>query len=150
MNSAVNDVPPPGDATIRAACEAEWQAHKSDCSGFVCAVGARLDVVVEGDANQITAALAAGDVWNQLADGVAAAAAAQDGKFVVGGLAGAAQAVPNAHGHVVVVVDGPLNRGKYPTAYWGKLGGAGAKHQTINWAWTAADRDNVIYAAYQP
>jgi len=47
-------------------------------------------------------------------------------------------------------VDGPLNRGKYPSAYWGRLGGVGAKDQTINWAWSAADRDKVIYAAYEP
>jgi hypothetical protein len=116
----------------------------------VIAVAARLSAVIQGDANAIAQALGAGGVWQKLADGVAAAAAAQAGKFVVGGLVGSAQAVPDAHGHVVVVVDGPLNRGKYPSAYWGRLGGVGAKDQTINWAWTAADRDKVIYAAYEP
>jgi hypothetical protein len=140
----------PGSAAVIAACEAEWDAHKADCSGFVIAVGARLSATIQGDANAIAQALSAGGVWQKLADGVAAAAAAQAGKFVVGGLAGAAQAVPAAHGHVVVVVDGPLNRGKYPSAYWGRLGGVGAKDQTINWAWSTADRDNVIYAAYEP
>jgi hypothetical protein len=142
--------PQPGAGNVRAACEAEWDAHKSDCSGFVIAVAARLSAVIQGDANAIAQALGAGGVWQKLADGVAAAAAAQAGKFVVGGLVGSAQAVPDAHGHVVVVVDGPLNRGKYPSAYWGRLGGVGAKDQTINWAWTAADRDKVIYAAYEP
>jgi hypothetical protein len=29
--------------------------------------------------------------------------------------------------HVVVVVDGPLAHGKYPTAYWGSLHGIGKK-----------------------
>jgi hypothetical protein len=144
---------PPGSANVIAACEAEWEAHKSDCSAFVTAVAARLNAVIPAgaDANAITQALGAGGVWQKLADGVAAAAAAQAGKFVVGGLAGAQQAVPDAHGHVVVVVDGqPLNRNKYPFAYWGRLGGVGAKDQTINWAWSAADRDKVIYAAYEP
>jgi len=141
----------PGSAAVIAACEAEWEAHKADCSGFVVAVGARLSAVIQGDANTIAQSLSAGGVWQKLADGVAAAAAAQAGKFVVGGLAGAQQAVPDAHGHVVVVVDGqPLNRNKYPFAYWGRLGGVGAKDQTINWAWSAADRDKVIYAAYEP
>jgi hypothetical protein len=141
----------PGSANVIAACEAEWEAHKSDCSGFVTAVAARLSAVVQGDANAIAQALSAGGVWQKLADGVAAAAAAKAGKFVVGGLAGAQQAVPDAHGHVVVVVDGqPLNRNKYPFAYWGRLGGVGAKDQTINWAWSEADRDKVIYAAYEP
>jgi len=142
--------PPPGDGNVRAACEAEWEAHKADCSGFVTAVGARLNAVIQGDANTIAQALGAGGVWQKLADGVAAAAAAQQGKFVVGGLAGAQQTPPDAHGHVVVVVDGPLNRGKYPCAYWGRLGGVGAKDQTINWAWSVADRDKVIYAVYEP
>src|ERR1700693_1601342 len=40
------------------------------------------------------------------------------------------------HGHVVVVVAGqPLAHGKYPFAYWGRLGGGGAKDKTVNWAW---------------
>jgi hypothetical protein len=143
-------LPPRGDGNVRAACEAEWDAHKADCSGFVIAVGARLNAVIQGDADLISQALGAGGVWQKLADGAAAAAAAQQGKFVVGGLAGAQQTPPAAHGHVVVVVDGPLNRGTYPSAYWGRLGGVGAKDQTINWAWSVADRDKVIYAAYEP
>jgi hypothetical protein len=82
-----------------------------------------------------------------LADGVAAAASAAAGKFVVGGLLGSEQAVPDLHGHVVVIVAGPLAHGLYPSAYWGSLGGTPGRDQTINWAWTANDRDRVTYAA---
>jgi hypothetical protein len=139
-----------GDAKVRAACEAEWDGYKSDCSGFVKAVGAQLGASIQGNANQIVQALTAGGVWKKLSNGVAAAAAAHQGSFVEGGLAGSAQAVPDASGHVVVVVDGQPYQGKYPYAYWGKLGGIGAKDQSINWAWKAPDRDNVIYAAYEP
>jgi hypothetical protein len=64
------------------------------------------------------------------------------------GLRGSEQAHPDAHGHVVVIVDGPLAHDAYPSAYWGKLGGTGAKDKTINWAWTAEDRDRVFYAAH--
>jgi hypothetical protein len=68
---------------------------------------------------------------------------------VIAGLKGADQAKPDPHGHVVVVVSGPLDpsHGKYPTAYWGRLGSVGAKAQTINWAWRAGDRDRVGYFA---
>jgi hypothetical protein len=45
-----------------------------------------------------------------------------------------------------VVVDGPLD--PYPRAYWGQLGGPGAKDKSIRWAWTAEDRDRITYAAH--
>jgi hypothetical protein len=80
--------------------------------------------------------------------GDAAAASAAAGNFVVAGLRGDEQARPDSHGHVAVVVSGPCNRGLYPTAYWGKLGGEGANEKTINWAWNEEDRDKVTYAAH--
>ncbi|MBE7213474.1 MAG: hypothetical protein INR65_20860, partial [Gluconacetobacter diazotrophicus] len=144
-------VPPPRDSyRIRAACEQQWPAHRGDCAGFVRAVGSELGVAVSGDANRIAAALLAGGAWHGLEDGRAAAQAAADGRFVVGGLSGDRQAEPGPHGHVVVVVEGPLRDGRYPTAYWGSLGGTPACNRTVNWAWTAADRDKVAYAAYDP
>lgn len=72
--------------------------------------------------------------------GAGARAKALAGKFVVGGLKAA------GHGHVVVVVAGPLSHGKYPTAYWGSLGGIAKKNTTVNWSWNKTDRDKVIYA----
>ena len=68
---------------------------------------------------------------------------------MIGGLRGDRQAHPSAHGHVVVVVPGPLNRGRYPTAWWGSLAGRPDKDKTINWAWSEADRDKVVYAAHR-
>jgi hypothetical protein len=54
---------------------------------------------------------------------------------------------------VVVVVATPagqqLAHGKYPFAYWGRLGGGGMRNQTVNWAWRAEDRDNVTYATHE-
>jgi hypothetical protein len=44
---------------------------------------------------------------------------------------------------VVVVVDGPFARDANPRAYWGNLGGTGAKDRTMNYAWTAEDRNPV-------
>ncbi|MBS0560603.1 MAG: hypothetical protein JSR21_11165 [Proteobacteria bacterium] len=136
------------DQRVVEACKAVWAANQHDCSGFVRAVGDRLGVAIAGNADQIVGTLRGGGTWTMLPDGAAAAASAMAGKLVIGGLRGDEQAVRDAHGHVVVVVGGALNRGKYPRAYWGSLGGVGAEDQTINWAWTAADRDRVTYAAH--
>ena len=133
---------------VRDACEACFDAHKNDCSGFARAVAEQLGVTLVGLADQIVDTLRGGGEWTPLDDGVAAAASARDGKLVVAGLKGSEQAHPDAHGHVVVVVDGPLAHDKYPSAYWGRLGGVGDKDKTINWAWTADDRDKVSYAAH--
>ncbi len=135
--------------SVLEACEANYQAHIGDCSGFADAVAKAVGVNLTGNADTITDTLRSGaDGWTTLTDGAAAAAAAGEGKLVIGGLKGSEQANPDPHGHVVVVVPGPLNRGKYPTAWWGSLGGSPAKNQTINWAWTEADRDKVSYAAH--
>lgn len=133
---------------VIAACIREFPAHSGDCSSFVKAVGADVGVTIEGVANDIVDTLRAGGDWVALADGPAALASARAGKLVLAGLRGDEQAVRNAHGHVVVVVDGPLDRNLYPSAYWGQLGGTGAECKTINWAWTVQDRDRVTYGAH--
>ena len=134
--------------TVIEACQGNFAAHQHDFSGFACAVAAALGVPLAGNANQIADIVRTGsDGWQPLADGVAAAAAAAD-RLVIAGLRGDAQAKPDAHGHVVVVVAGDLNRGRYPTAYWGSLGGPSGENKTINNAWTEQDRDNVAYAAH--
>src|SRR6185312_14288840 len=132
--------------TVRDACDACFEEHKADCSGFVRAVAAKIGITVQGLANEIVDALRAGDPWRPLPDGVAAAASAAAGKFVVGGLRGDEQFEHSNHGHVVVVVAGPLAHGRYPSAYWGRLGGVGSEFQTINWAWNDHDRDRITYA----
>lgn len=126
-------------------CEQNWDAHKSDCSGFVKAVATALGVTLTGLANDIVGEIQ-GDQWVTLANGVAAKANADQGFFVIGGLAGADHMPPQEHGHVVVVVTGPLAHDLYPAAYWGSLGSVGMKDQTINYAWNAESRDKVIYA----
>jgi hypothetical protein len=73
---------------------------------------------------------------------------------VVGGVEAA------GHGHVVVVVDGPVSqKGPYPYSFWGKyqtltvLGktmnvGFTNGHGTLNWAFGPGARDAVVYAAF--
>jgi hypothetical protein len=133
---------------VRKACDACFEAYQHDCSGFVRAVGAELGVMISGVANDIVNQVRAGGSWQRLPDGVAAAASATAGKLVLGGLRGDEQFEHSNHGHVVVVVEGPLAHGRYPSAYWGSLGDEGAEFQTINWAWTENDRDRVTYAEH--
>ena len=120
-------------------CEAHFDAYSHDCSGFLKAVAGSLGIAITGMADDIVDAIHSAP-WTPLPDGIAAKAQADQGFFVVGGLK------DTPHGHVVVVVQGPLAHGKYPTGYWGRLGATGMKNTTINWAWNATDRDKVSYA----
>jgi hypothetical protein len=54
------------------------------------------------------------------------------GKLVLAGLRGDEQFEHSNSGHVVVVVDGLLAHDRYPSAYWGRLGGGGARFETVN------------------
>lgn len=134
---------------VTKACVACIDANAGNCSGFARAVAARLDVPLSGLADDIADKLRRGaEGWSVLADGVAAAASAQQGKLVLAALRGDQQARRADHGHVVVVVPGPLAHDAYPTAWWGRLGGTPGRGETLNWAWTVADRDRVAYAAH--
>jgi hypothetical protein len=133
---------------VRDACEACFDAHKTDCSGFARAVANQVGVNLQGLADEIVETIRADQSWTALPNGIVAAQSAQDGKLVLAGLKGSEQANPDLHGHVVVVVDGPLAHNVYPSGYWGKLGGIGEKNKTINWAWTEEDRDRVSYAEH--
>jgi hypothetical protein len=134
--------------TVVEACTQFWNADRSNCSKFACDVAGALGVTLAGNANAIADILAIGqDGWEVLDGGVTAAARAAAGDLVLAGLRGDAQTTPNVHGHVVVIVPGPLNRGLYPTAWWGSDGGVPYQNTTLNYAWVAGDRDRVHYAA---
>jgi len=125
---------------IKALCEKHWEAHRKSCSGFVQSVAVELGVTLRGQANDMAKQIQK-TPWRLLTDGVAAQQEAAAGQLVIGGL----EASP--HGHVVIVVDGPLSHGRYPTAYWGSIGGVAKKHATVNWSWGKQDRDRVLYAS---
>lgn len=136
--------------TIIDDCEKEYPANKDDCNKFVKAVSADVNVTLfqPGDnADAIVQRMIDSADWTPLVDGVDAKNKADAGRYVIAGLKGADHIPPRAHGHVAVVVSGPLASGRYPTAYWGSLGGPPGRNQTINYAWNANDRDNVKYFA---
>lgn len=135
---------------IIAACQRHLPAHANDCSGFVRAVAKDCGVLLIGDANFLVDQLSGARV---LADGAAAARAAAAGDLVVSGVKA------SGHGHVVVIVSGPLNRGRYPYSFWGQyhaitVGGETMNvgftrgHGTLNWAFGQKTLDALVYAAY--
>ncbi|SMD08326.1 hypothetical protein [Pedobacter nyackensis] len=127
-------------------CDLNFETFKSDCSGFVKAVTKTFNVTLTGKADDIVDQIQT-DGWTILKDGVDAKNKADKGWLVVAGLKSANHTPPRNNGHVVVVVSGGLAHNKYPTAYWGTLGGVGRKNTTLNYAWDKDDRDNVVYSA---
>jgi hypothetical protein len=122
------------------ACEAEWDNWKSDCSGFVKAVAARLGINLSGNANQLIDSFGHSADWQNLEhDAKAAINRALLGQFVIGGLGG------QSHGHVVVVVNLPSLQ--YPIAYWGRFGAVGRKRTPINWSFQAPALSKVEFFA---
>ena len=140
-------VPTGRAADIISVCEAEWPANKGECNAFVNAVASEFNVTLHGLADAIVSEIQ-GPGWEPIVNGIAAKDAADQGKLVIAGLKGADHHPPREHGHVVVVVSGPLDstHHKYPTGYWGTLNGEGERAKTINWAWRKEDRDRVVYA----
>lgn len=130
---------------VRQACEMNWHAHRSDCSGFVRAVAGSLKVGLTGNADSIVDQIVL-PPWTVLSDMATAAQAALSGKLVIGGLKGAFEHHPSPHGHVVVLVGGTSHEG-YPLGYWGKLGGVGAERSGINYAWRHVDLRSVTFAS---
>ena len=137
---------------IISSCQANIARFPNDCAAFVRAVADDAKVVgIVGNANSIVSMLGAGRL---LSSGLQARAAAAAGDLVIGGVAAA------GHGHVVVVVDGPM-RGPHPYAFWGqytglRLGNEAVNvgftrgHGTVNYAWKQSDLHRVRYAAFKP
>ncbi|WP_233888777.1 hypothetical protein [Paraburkholderia flagellata] len=137
---------------IIAICQRNILRYSNDCAGFVRAVAGACGVLLIGDANSIVGLLKTGQF---LSDGTAAQQAAASGQLVIAGVC-----APR-HGHVAVVVDGPIRAGKYPYAFWGRyheLAAAGISanvgftrgHGTLNFAFDADKLDLVQYASFSP
>jgi len=154
MSDTVLPSAPAGDPqTVIDFCEQEYSGNNDDCNKFLEAVSGDLNITLfqPGDntdaiIQRLRDATATG-AWTKLIDGPDGKSKADAGRFVIAGLKGADHNPPRAHGHVAVVVSGPLAFGKYPTGYWGSLDGTPGRNQTLNYAWNTRDRDNVEYYA---
>lgn len=132
---------------VKDCCKRLLPTYAGDCSGFVKAVCSEFGVTLTGQANSIVDQLTPANGWTDLGSGTTAgknaADAAERGLLVVGGR----KEIGN--GHVVVVVRGTPHLGRYPHAYWGKLGDPdnAGYDRTVNWAWDSNARDSVTYAS---
>lgn len=131
---------------VEEVCESEYEANKGDCNQFAKAVASKFNVQFTGQADDIVDQIR-GAGWTKLTGGAQAKAMADVGMLVVAGLKGADHNPARPNGHISIVVTGPLAHTKYPTGYWGSIGGTPGKKQTLNYSWNSSDRDNVEYAA---
>lgn len=145
------------DSCIIDKCRLSWNEefikgmkNKDNCSGFVKAVSTKIGIPLPATANAdgIDEALQKG--WTKLTSGVEAAEKAASGFLVVAALKSSAHSPAQAHGHVAIVISGPLYKGKYPRCWSGSLGGAKSQgEKSIGEIWNRTDRDKVNYYAYQ-
>ncbi len=145
------------DQCLLDAAKASWgesflkgTPNTNNCSGFVKSVAAKLGVPLPAtaDADGIADAVSAG--WNKLKSGLEAARSAGTGHLVLAVLKGADHNPPRHHGHVGVVVAGPLYRDAYPKLWCGSLGGQAQSQgdKSVGEVWNRADRDSVAYYEY--
>lgn len=95
-------------------CEAVFNANSNNCSGFAKAVSTAFDIELSGLADEIVDEIKTGE-WVSLSDGIDAKNKADDGWLVIGGLKGHDNNPSQSHGHVVVVVSGPLDGAHHNT-----------------------------------
>jgi hypothetical protein len=130
-----------------------YKQKQGSCNGFAQAVAATFGVNLIGDANTIIGDIVApknsnAPKWRKLTTLAEVQTAVRSGKLVIAALAGKDHHPPRTSGHLAIVVDGPLYRGKYPrcwagstNARWGKSDGT----LSVGECWNPADRDSVGY-----
>lgn len=129
--------------TILAACKKHFDAHRDDCSGFLRAVAGELGYPLSGNADAIVDHLAGS--WRVLTR-EQAIAAVERGELVIVGLKAADHDPPRNHGHVGVVVPGPLYHDLYPRMWCGSIGSAQSQgDKSVGEVWRRTDRNNVHY-----
>jgi hypothetical protein len=140
------------DQCIIKKCEESWEEefvvrtkNKDNCSGFVKAVAKKLNVPLppaQADGILETVKMS----WTKLNSGAEAANKAAAGFFVLAGLRSGDHTKTVSQGHVVIVINGPLYRNKYPTCWGGSTGSAQSKgNKTVGEVWSPTDRDKVTY-----
>jgi hypothetical protein len=131
-------------ASVNEAVVAAYASNLADCSGFLRDVGLRLGYVLSGNADTLIDTFRRS--WRELDSIALVLQEVRAGRFVVAGLKSDDHTPKRQHGHVVVIVDGPLYRGKYPRCWCGSIGAAQSKGtKSIGEVWSASDRDNVCY-----
>jgi hypothetical protein len=141
----------PADDLIKA-CQESWDEenlpgmpNSSNCSGFLRSVAHRLNkTTFGGQADDMIQYIR--NNWTPVDTGSDAAAWAAQGALVVAGLKGSEHKPKRGHGHVAVIVPGPIYRGKYPLCWSGSTGTAQSRGtKSVGLVWAPQDRDEVTY-----
>lgn len=132
------------DPKLQAALTVAYKASSNDCSGFVKKVASELGQILVGNADTLI------DTFRQSFRNVETVTEVLQlvrlNRFVVAGLKSSEHSPKRAHGHVVVIIDGPLYHGKYPKCWGGSLGSAQSDGtKSVGEVWNTRDRDNVQY-----
>jgi len=133
-------------ARVVQACKDVYPTQKETCNFFVRDVYLKLTgVTLTGNADTLV------DTFSGEKSGWKKTTAADSvgqvniGKFVVAGLK-SGEHKNAAHGHVAVVVQGTLYRGKYPVVWCGgSERGRSEGTKSVGEVWAPGDRDNVKY-----
>lgn len=125
-----------GQKKIIAACEKHWNANKDNCSGFVKAVAAEIDIFLPNEqADPIIKYISEWTraSWWKIGSPKDAGRLAEEGHFVLACLTMADSG--HANGHVAVVTSGykSSHRGD-PRGYWGAYKSVGEKNATMNYS----------------
>ena len=137
-------------AKILEACKKAYDAQKANCNFFLEAVFFDVtNVTLTGTADDLVEKFSSDAGWKKV-ERVQAIADQEAGKFVVAGLTSSDHADDREHGHVAVLVSGPLYHSKYPVVWCGggSLGRSNG-NKTVGEVWARSDRDNVKYFTYK-
>jgi hypothetical protein len=133
------------------ACKKEYDGQKTNCNYFLEAVFLDVtNVTLTGTADDLVEKFSSPNAgWNKV-ERTQAIADQVAGKFVVAGLKSSDHSDGREHGHVAVVVSGPLYHSKYPVVWCGggSLGRSNG-NKTVGEVWATSDRDKVKYFTYK-
>src|ERR1700690_483070 len=130
--------------SVGSALAEAYAANANDCSGFVRDVAERLGLNLEGNADALVDPFRRD--WRTLDTLPQVVHEVGSGRLVVAGLRSDEHKPKRQHGHVVVIVAGPLYYGKYPRCWGGGIGSAQSKEtKSVGEVWNQADRDSVSY-----
>lgn len=144
------------DSCIVKKCEESWDekfiasiTNSKNCSGFVKSVAQKLGVPLPNvQADGIVDTIEKS--WTKAKTGAEAAKKSSEGFFVLAGLKSSDQTRQGSQGHVAIIINGPLYRGKYPLCWGGSTGTAQSKgNKSVGEVWPVTDRDKVAYYMYK-
>jgi len=144
--------------SIIKSCTDSWEQefipgkkNKENCSGFVKDVAKKIGVSLPQTADADGIVDEINSKWIKLDSGKEAAQQASYGTFVLAGLRSTDHSPKRAHGHIVVIVDGPLYHQEYPKCWGGSTGGFTCQgDKSVGEVWNQSDRDSVVYYAFNP